>query len=237
MAEERETTDADVRSVIGFKRLIPRLTNRIPTPTTPAGKLNELLIIVLLAVGLAFTIQAWVVKPYRIPSGSMEPTLDIGQRILANRFIYHFTEPSVGDIIVFHPPVPANHEVPGLGPGGQCGVDFSPHEACPQASEEEADNNFIKRIVAGPGDTIAVRNGHVVLNGELQDEPFIAPCAVNNPVCNLSKAIKIPKDHWFMMGDNRGGSDDSRFWGPIPRDWIIGKAFATYWPPDRVGTI
>jgi signal peptidase I len=85
------------------------------------------------------------------------------------------------------------------------------------------------------GDTIAVRGGHVILNGKPQEEPFITPCPPGGNACNLPRAIEVPFGHWFMMGDNRGDSDDSRYWGPIPEDWIIGKAIATYWPPNRVG--
>ena len=105
----------------------------------------------------------------------------------------------------------------------------------PEADRGAVEQNFIKRIVAGPGDTLSVADGHPVVNGvEKTDEPYIIPCG-NAGACNLPKTITIPPDHYFMMGDNRGASDDSRFWGPVPRDWIIGKAFATYWPPDRVG--
>jgi signal peptidase I len=188
-----------------------------------------LVVIVALALGLALAIQAWVVKPYQIPSGSMEPTLDIGQRVLVNRFIYHLQDPSIGDIIVFHPPAGSERA-----PGQQCGVAKASDQPCSEATHEPAGDNFIKRIVAGPGDTISVKDGHPVVNGvEKTDEPYTFPC----PSCNLPKEITVPPDHYFMMGDNRGGSDDSREWGPIPRSWIIGKAFATYWPPDRIGTL
>jgi signal peptidase I len=109
--------------------------------------------------------------------------------------------------------------------------------ACPKPTEEQSEQNFIKRIVAGPGDKLSVRNGHPVINGEIKnDEDYILPCG-GGGACDLPKAIRIPPDYYFMMGDNRGSSDDSRFWGPIPRDWIIGKAFATYWPPDRLGIL
>jgi signal peptidase I len=186
-------------------------------------------VIVALALGLALAIQAWLIKPYQIPSGSMEPTLDIGQRVLVNRFIYHFEDPSIGDIVVFHPPEGAESQ--------RCGVPHSPREACPRPTPKESSQNFIKRIVAGPGDTLSVRNGHPVVNGvEKTDEPYIMPCGFAG-ACNLPKPITIPPGYYFMMGDNRGASDDSRFWGPIPRAWIIGKAFATYWPPDRIGTL
>ncbi len=181
-----------------------------------------------MALGLALAIQAWLVKPYQIPSGSMEPTLDVGQRVLVNRFLFHFTDPGIGDIVVFHPPRGADN-------GTECGVDHSPQQACPQPTEAESTQNFIKRIVAGPGDTLSVHEGHPVVNGvEKTDEPYINPCG-NAGACNLPQPITVPPDYYFMMGDNRGASDDSRFWGPVPREWIIGKAFATYWPPDRVG--
>ncbi len=179
-------------------------------------------------MGLALAIQAWLIKPYQIPSQSMEPTLDVGQRVLVNRFLYHLADPGPGDIVVFHPPTGADN-------GAECGAPHSPQQACGVPTETESSQNFIKRIVAGPGDTLSVRNGHPVVNGVAKtDEPYTRPCG-SAPSCNLPKPITIPPDHYFMMGDNRGESDDSRFWGPVPRDWIIGKAFATYWPPDRVG--
>jgi signal peptidase I len=195
-----------------------------------------LVVIVALALGLALAIQAWIVKPYQIPSESMEPTLDVGQRVLVNRFIYHLNDPSIGDIIVFHPPAGADN-------GTECGVTVKGRqpsevgESCPRPTATESDQNFIKRIVAEPGDTLSIKDGHPVVNGvEKKDEPYIIPCG-SAPACNLPKKITIPPDHYFMMGDNRGASDDSRFWGPVPRSWIIGEAFATYWPPDRIGTL
>jgi signal peptidase I len=189
-----------------------------------------LAVIVALALALALAIQAWIVKPYQIPSGSMEPTLDIGQRILVNRFVYHFKDPKIGDIVVFHPPAGADN-------GTECGVTPKRGEPCSEPTQAESSQNFIKRIVAGPGDTLSVEDGHPVVNGvEKADEPYINPCG-GVEACNLPKKITIPPDMYFMMGDNRGASDDSRFWGPVPRDWIIGEAFATYWPPDRIGTL
>ncbi|HEX6228809.1 MAG TPA: signal peptidase I [Solirubrobacterales bacterium] len=204
------------------------MTPRIPKAQSRAGALAELVVIVALALGFALALQAWVVKPYQIPSRSMEPTLDVGQRVLVNRFLYHLADPGIGDIVVFHPPVGADN-------GGQCGVVRRPRQPCARPTSERSDQNFIKRIVAGPGDTLSIRNGHPVVNGvEKTDESFIMPCG-NGGGCDLTKPITIPPDHYFMMGDNRGASDDSRFWGPVPREWIIGKAFLTYWPPDRVG--
>ncbi len=189
-----------------------------------------MVVIVALALGLALAIQAWIVKPYQIPSESMVPTLDVGQRVLVNRFIYHFKNPAIGDIVVFHPPSGADN-------GTECGVVRRNGEPCPKPTAGESSQNFIKRIVAGPGDTLSVKEGHPVVNGvEKKDEPYIEPCA-GGAECNLPKTITIPPDHYFMMGDNRGASDDSRFWGPVPKEWIIGEAFFTYWPPDRIGTL
>jgi signal peptidase I len=200
----------------------------IPKPKTKAGSLIELVAIVAIAIGLALAIQAWIVKPYKIPSGSMEPTLDIGQRVLVNRFIYHFHEPRIGDIVVFHPPA-------GAETAAQCGVDVPRGEPCPKPTSQESSQTFIKRVVAVGGDTLSVKEGHPVVNGvEKTDEPYINPCG-SASVCNLPKTITIPKGYFFMMGDNRGDSDDSRFWGPVPKEWIVGEAFATYWPPDRIG--
>jgi signal peptidase I len=201
----------------------------VTKPSTARGGLIELVVIVALALGLALGIQAFLIKPYQIPSGSMEPTLHIGQRVLVNRFIYHFESPDIGDIVVFHPPAGAER-------GNECGVPRDPAQACPRPTKDEDSQNFIKRIVAGPGDRLTIRNGHPVVNGKIADEGFILPCS-GGSACNLPKPITIPPGHYFMMGDNRGSSDDSRFWGPVPQSWFIGKAFATYWPPDRIGIL
>jgi len=84
-----------------------------------------------------------------------------------------------------------------------------------------------------PGDHIGVQDGHVVRNGQRVSEPFAAPCG-GGPECDL-EPIVIPAGHYFLMGDNRGNSDDSRYWGPVPRSHVIGRAVATYWPLGRVG--
>lgn len=204
------------------------------------GQLLELVVIVVVALGLALGIQAVLVKPYRIPSESMVPTLEIGQRVLVNRIGNRFSTPTIGEVVVFHPPGPANGE--GQGRGGdahqfQCGVDADPKAPCPRPAAQRSDVNFIKRIVAGPGDTVAIKGGHAIVNGKRQKDDFTRPCAPIAGICDFPKPITIPKDHWFMMGDNRGESDDSRYWGPVPKAWIIGGAFATYWPPDRIGLL
>ena len=188
--------------------------------------LIELVITVAVAVALALLIQAFIVKPYRIPSPSMVPTLDVGQRVLTNRLVNH---PSLGDIVVFHPPSGAE------GNGRECGVRRAPKEACPRPTRTEADTNFIKRVVGIPGDKIQIVDGHVYRNGVREKDSYTEPCAPNTPSCNFRTPITIPPGDYFMMGDNRPDSEDSRYWGPVPDKWIIGVAFFTYWPPDRIG--
>ncbi len=192
------------------------------------GSLLELVLIVAIALGLALGIQAVLVKPFRIPSQSMEPTLEVGQRVLVDRVSFRFGEPDRGDIVVFKPPSGAE--------GNECGVDHSASQACPVPTEGEADTNYIKRIVGEPGDRLRVIDGLVHINGEPLDEPYIR-ADVRCGICNLPKEITIPPDHFFMMGDNRGQSADSREWGPVPEDQIIGNGFFTYWPIDRLGPI
>jgi signal peptidase I len=202
-----------------------------------AGQAVELVVVVVVALGIALLIQALLVKPYRIPSPSMVPTLKVGQRVLVNRLGNNFGNPSIGDILVFHPPAGAEQNDP------RCKTPTTIDQNCPVAiDKEDTKTNFIKRVVAGPGDTIFIREGHVYRkpNGQTafrrESDGYIAACGEGQG-CDLPVPIRIPPGHWFMMGDNRGQSDDSRFWGSIPRSWIIGKAFATYWPPDRIGLL
>jgi signal peptidase I len=196
------------------------------------GSLRELVVIVVVALGLALLIQAFLIKPYRIPSESMEPTLAVGQRVLVDRIGNRFGDPSVGDIVVFHPPGGAEQPF-----GEQCGATPPEGQVCLEHTPDEADTTFIKRIVAGPGDRIRIQDGQVVRNGQPVDEPYTLPCPAGGEGCTFPREVTIPAGEWFMMGDNRGSSDDSRFWGPVPRDWIIGGAFATYWPPKRIGLL
>ncbi|HEU0023711.1 MAG TPA: signal peptidase I [Thermoleophilaceae bacterium] len=192
------------------------------------GSLLELVTIVAVALGLALGIQAFLVKPFRIPSESMVPTLEVGQRVLVDRVSFRLGDPDRGDIVVFKPPSGAD--------SNSCGVEHSPDSACPRPTSGRSDTNFIKRVVAVGGDRLKVVDGSVYINGRRQKEPYAredAECGL----CDLPREIGIPDGYYFMMGDNRGESADSREWGPIPEDSMIGKAFATYWPPGRIGTL
>ena len=198
----------------------------------PRNAVFELVFTVVIALGLALCVQAYALKPYRIPSQSMEPTLAVGQRVLVNRLSHRLgSEPHVGDIIVFHPPVGADSEACGDRNSGN-----GTKQPCARTMPTEDTQNFIKRVVAVGGDTIAIVHGHAIRNGRPAAEPFAAACT-DASGCDFPNAIKVPAGHVFVMGDNRGDSDDSRYWGPVPTSWVIGRAFATYWPPGRVGTL
>jgi signal peptidase I len=194
------------------------------------GSLFELVLIVATALLLALLIQAFVVKPYRIPSGSMLPTLHINQRVLVNRIGVHFGAPSVGQIIVFHPP--KNFDAGCADPTE--GPDEPAAQACDVAQSAPSSQTFIKRLVGLPGDHIRIVNGHVIRNGVPERDPYVVPCR-GSSACSFPTTIKIPPGEYYMMGDNRPDSEDSRYWGPVPRKWIIGRAVLTYWPPGRLG--
>jgi signal peptidase I len=171
------------------------------------------------AIAIVLAIKAWVVNPYRIPSSSMEPTLHCARpgsgcearfsdRVLANRFIYHFRKPHRGDIIVFKTPPQA---VQRCGAGG----------------------TFVKRLIALPGETWEEKNGYIYIDGKKLIEPYVKPD--RRDTATSYPARTIPKGMYFMMGDNRTQSCDSREWGPVPRKNLIGEVFAVYWPPNRIG--
>ena len=203
------------------------------------SQLFQLTFTVAMAVLLALAVQSYAVKPYEIPSESMEPTLDVGQRVLVDRFSERIgSDPSVGDVVVFHPPLSAVPEEQRRGhllPKCAAGDGERDHGApCAVSGSEPADQAFIKRVVAGPGDTISIENGIPIVNGKKLDDWKTIPCG-HSPGCDFGTEITVPENSYFMMGDNRPNSDDSRFWGPVPREWIVGHAVVTYWPPSRIG--
>lgn len=197
--------------------------------------LLELVVTVAVAVGLALLIQAFVLKPYKIPSGSMLPTLAIDQRILVNRLDTH---PGIGKVVVFHPPHGADLEQ------GQCANSqqgFSAEGAalaapCDRPLASESEQTFVKRVVGLPGDVLRIVGGHVIRNGKREPDAYIAACG-GAAECTFSHSIRVPAGDYYMIGDNRGDSDDSRYWGPVPQRYLIGAAFFTYWPPGRIGVL
>jgi signal peptidase I len=152
----------------------------------------------------------------RVPSAGMAPTLQPGDLILADRSAYRHAAPTVGDVVVFHPPAGSE--------GNNCAVRPPARQACAVASSRLIkDQKFVKRIVGRPGDRLSLRNGRVVRNGRQAREDFIMPCATRDG-CDFPRTFKVPSGHYYVLGDNRGESDDSRFWGPISAASIVGKA-------------
>jgi signal peptidase I len=179
--------------------------------------LVELLVVVVVALGLTWVVQGYVVKSYRIPTGSMRTTVDVGDRILAARFLGWFSDPERGDVLVFHPP--------GIGTVAQRDV------------RTEATVTFIKRVVGLPGETVQGLNDRVLIC----KAPRVACHVLHEPyasgVTSDFGPITVPRGSYLMLGDNRQSSEDSRTWGTLPRRNIIGTAIVRYWPPHRFGIL
>jgi signal peptidase I len=204
----------------------------------------EWVILVGVAVGIALLVKAFVVQAFYIPSGSMEPTLQISDRVLVNKLSYRFGEPSRGDIVVFEAP---------------------PGEATPQIKD------LIKRVIGLPGDVVEGRDGHIYVNGQLLEEPYLQPTVQSRtfgpyyvpkrhdriqPVDDQTIEVNgtpvtarlqttpprdsdgaVSDDEYYMLGDNRLDSKDSTAFGPIHGDTIVGRAFLRVWPLGDFGRL
>ncbi|MFM2061260.1 MAG: hypothetical protein RLZZ507_930 [Cyanobacteriota bacterium] len=169
---------------------------------------QENLILVAIALTLALLIRTFIAEPRLIPSESMYPTLHTGDRLVVEKVSYRFHPPQTGDIVVFQTP-------PEL-----------------QRRGYDKDQAFIKRVIGRPGEVISVANGKVYLNGKPIEEDYIA-----EPPNQPFPSVQIPEDEFFVMGDNRNDSNDSRYWGFLPRQNLIGHATFRFWPLDRIGLI
>lgn len=177
--------------------------------------LVDYVLVAVVAVVAALAVQAFVLKPYRIPSESMAATLVPRDRILVNRVVYHLREPHRGDVVVID-----SHVVGRV---------------------------LVKRVVGLPGETISLRGGDVYIDGRRLSEPYVRrsggrpeatePFVDTGEAWSLETPYRIPAGCYFLLGDNRTVSDDSRDWGPAPRTELIGEAFFTYWPLTRAGSL
>lgn len=167
-------------------------------------------VIVAVAVIAALLLRAFVVQPYFIPSGSMEPTLKIGDKVLVNKLAYDFHPIHRGDIVVFKTP---------------------PHDTAPGIKD------LIKRVIGLPGETIwSGPTGAIFINGQQLKQPWLTPQAIANPGPPVPRTV-IPAGDYYVMGDNRSNSSDSRYFGPISKKLIVGRAFLRVWPLSRLGTL
>jgi signal peptidase I len=197
-------------------RFLDRARSRIPQPWRT---IVDWFLTVGIAIAFVLAFQAEVAKPYRIPSPSMEPTLHCARpvehcegrfsdRVIANRLAYRFRDPERGDIVVFDAPKAAE----GCGGG-------------------DAGSAFVKRIVGLPGEVVSARDGVVYIDGERLAEPYVAPTRRGH---ESGRWPRVAPEHYFVLGDNRTESCDSRAWGTVPRGSLIGPVLLTYWPPKRV---
>ena len=185
--------------------------------------LRELPILILIAFGLAIVLKTFFVQAFYIPSGSMEPTLQPGDRVLVRKVLY---EPDRGDIIVFEDPKGR----PGPDRGLVGGFLHWLSEGIGFARPEHED--FIKRVIGLPGETVEIRNGRLFVDGLEIPEPYLA----GREDTRDYGPQKVPKGKLFVLGDNRLNSNDSRFGlGFVPVDRVIGRAFVIVWPPSRMG--
>ena len=197
-------------------KVLDRAQSRIPKPWRT---IVDWLVTLSVAVAIVLAFEAEVAKPYRIPSASMEPTLHCAKpgafcegrfsdRVIANRLAYRFGDPKRGQIVVFKTPEAA--ERCGLGDGG---------------------STFVKRIVGLPGELVSEREGVIYINGDRLIEPYVEPSRRGHANGNWPR---VAEGHYFVLGDNRIHSCDSRMWGTVPRGSLIGPVTVTYWPPSHL---
>ncbi len=164
--------------------------------------LREIIETVVWALVIALLVRHFVIEGYYIPSSSMAPTLVPGERVLVAKFIYRFTEPSRGDIVVFRYPI-------------------------------DKRRNLIKRVIGLPGEHIEIKDGKVFVNSEPLEGDLFNRTYYEAGYYGEGEHI-VPENSYFVLGDNSRNSDDSRFWGYVPRKNILGKAFLVYWPPQKI---
>lgn len=168
-----------------------------------------------LALALVFLgFESGHTKEYTVPSEAMEPAYSVGDVVTVDLDAYDSATPAIGDAVVFHPPLGAVI--------GECGVPLQPKQPCRVPTPKLSPQLFLKRVVAGPGDRLSIRQGRPVVNGSIVLADLIQACRHFAP-CNMKRTITIPANDYFVMGDNSGESSDSRFWGPVPARAIIGK--------------
>ena len=173
-------------------------------------------------MAISLVVRANVAQAFYIPSGSMEPQLEVGDRVLVSRTSYRLHEVNRGDIVVFPSPTTPPDDDPFLARTVQDLLESV-------AIRKPGDDELIKRVVALPGETISAQGGHVVIDGRRLDEPYLP----DGTVTHEFSPVSVPAGHVFVMGDNRGNSSDSRIIGTIQIDTIVGRAIARIWPPDR----
>lgn len=164
--------------------------------------------VIAIALVISLLVRLLIAEPRYIPSDSMVPTLEIGDRLIVEKVSYYFRDPKRGEIVVFKPPEQL------------------------QRQGYELNQAFIKRVIGTEGDTVAVRDGRVYIDGEVLPEDYIA-----EPPSYQFPPIPVPEDQAIVLGDNRNNSNDSHIWGFLPEENVIGRAVFRFWPLSRFGPI
>jgi signal peptidase I len=190
-----------------------------PVSRRPLGCLIEVAETLILTIVIFWVIQTFVAQPYQVQQESMFDTLEEGQYVLVDKLTPHFDSYSRGDIVVFHP--------------------FDHEDSCADPAEqipgEVDDTPFIKRVIGEPGDVVELRDGDVYVNGVRIDEPYVDGSSTDS--FGAEDAWTVPQDRLFVMGDNRGNSTDSRAFGPICTNEVVGRAWLRYWPLSTIGIL
>jgi signal peptidase I len=203
----------------------------VPAPPVPAPRtrgrrvMGEVLLLVLVPMMVAFFLKSYVAQAFYIPSASMEPKLEEGDRVIVSKLAYRLESPGRGDVVVFHPPLPA--------PEDHAALPFRVlHEILGAIGiREPGDDTFIKRVIGLPGEVVEGRDGKVFVDGRQLAEPWLQPTVVTSPF----SPVRLGDDELFLMGDNRPDSSDSRVFGPVQRSRVVGEATTRAWPPPRAG--
>ena len=174
---------------------------------------------IVIALLLVVVIRTFFFQAFKIPSGSMRPTLMEGDKLFVNKYVYRFHAPERGDIVVFRYPGDANN----------------PHEP-----KEEQRKDYIKRLVALGGETVEIKNGKIFVSEKKLDDPLtFGKFTYYNfdPYGGPYEKIKVPEGFYYVLGDNSAHSRDSRYWGFVPKKNMIGKAVFRWWPPKKIGLL
>ena len=191
----------------------PEVVNAPAKPQPKKSSLTRQIIEFVLTIAVAFlvaqAVRTWVIQPYVIPTGSMLPTIQLSDQVLANKFIYRFRTPQAGDIVVFDNPMP-----------------------------EPGEETLIKRVIAVGGQTVDLKGGKVLVDGVALDE-YYTYGQPSEKLANsrIQFPVDVPPGYIWLMGDNRTSSQDSRYFGPVADSAVHGQAFFTYWPLSRFGVL